>query len=166
MRAGAVKVCATLAIAAVLGGGGDAGAAQASEARYKQFVKSFWATAKKAGISRATYDAAFAGLTPDPDVIKKNAYQPEFTLSASQYMALTVTDTRIRGGIEKLEKHKAELDAIEEKWGVDRHVLVAVWGMETNFGTFMGDKNVIRALSTLAYTGRRRKFGRTQTWRR
>ncbi len=135
-------------------------AADASNARYERFVKSFWARAKRAGISRETYDAAFKGLTPDPDVVAKNARQPEFVLSAAQYLALTVTDTRIKLGTEKLEKYAKELETIENQYGVDRHVLLAIWGMETNFGTFMGDKNIVRALSTLAYAGRRQKFGR------
>src|SRR5690606_599554 len=95
-------------------------------------------------------------------VIEKDRYQPEFTLDPSQYVALTVTDTRARIGREKLARHENELDAIEKKYGVDRHVLLAIWGMETNFGGFMGGKNVIRALSTLAYTGRRQKCGRTE----
>lgn len=151
---------AALVLIAAMAPGADK--AYGADTRYQRFVKSFWGTAKKAGISRKTYDAAFEGLTPDPEVIEKNAHQPEFTLSASQYMALTVTDTRIRGGAQKLEQHKAALVEIEKKWGVDRHVLVAIWGMETNFGTFMGGKNVIRALSTLAYKGRRQKFGRSQ----
>lgn len=136
--------------------------ASASEARYQRFVESFWATAKRAGISRDTYDAAFKGLTPDPDVVKKNAHQPEFVLSASYYLALTVTDTRIRIGKEKLEQYKEALDGIEKKYGVDRHVLAAIWGMETNFGQIMGDKNVIQALSTLGYAGRRQRFGRSE----
>lgn len=138
------------------------GAALAGDARYRAFVKSFRATALKSGISPATYDAAFKGLTPDPEVIEKDSHQPEFTLKPSQYVALTVTDTRMRIGREKLALHEKELDAIEEKYGVDRHVLLAIWGMETNFGGFMGGHNAIRALSTLAYTGRRQKFGRTQ----
>lgn len=153
-------LAALLVVFAAIAPGADT--AYGADTRYQRFVKSFWGTAKKAGISRKTYDAAFDGLTPDPEVIKKDAYQPEFTLSGSQYMSLTVTDTRINGGIEKLKIHKAALDEIEKKWGVDRHVLVAIWGMETNFGTFMGGKNVIRALSTLAYKGRRQKFGRSQ----
>lgn len=133
-----------------------------ANARYDRFVKSFWTTAKRAGISRTTYDAAFKGLEPDPDVIKKDAHQPEFVLSAAYYVALTVTDTRIKRGRELLAQYKDALDAIEAKYGVDRHVLVAIWGMETNYGTFMGGKDVIRALSTLAYTGRRQKFGRSE----
>jgi membrane-bound lytic murein transglycosylase B len=159
LRRYARAFAAAWAAAAVFAG--LAGAAMA-DARYDRFVKSFWPTAKRAGISRATYDSAFAGLTPDPEVIEKDAYQPEFILSASYYLALTVTDTRIRIGKEKLAQHEEALDAIEKRYGVDRHVLVAIWGMETNFGQFMGDKNIIRALSTLAYTGRRKKFGRTQ----
>lgn len=133
-----------------------------ANAAYERFVKSFWATARKAGISRKTYDAAFAGLTPDPEVLEKNAYQPEFKLPPSQYVVAAVTDTRIKTGMEMAEKYKAELDRIEKKWGVDRYVLLAIWGMETNFGTFMGSKNVIRSLSTLGYRGRRARFGRSQ----
>lgn len=133
-----------------------------ADTAYERFVRSFWASARKAGISRKTYDAAFAGLSPDPEVLEKNAYQPEFKLPPSQYVVAAVTDTRVRIGKEMLEKYKSELDAIEKKWGVDRHVLLAIWGMETNFGTFMGKKNVIRSLSTLGYRGRRAKFGRQQ----
>jgi membrane-bound lytic murein transglycosylase B len=131
-----------------------------AETRYERFVRTFWASAKKAGVSRATYDKAFAGLTPDPEVLKKNAYQPEFKIPPAHYVILAVTDTRIRVGKEMLAKYKSELDAIEKQYGVDRHVLLAIWGMETNFGTFMGKMNVIRSLSTLAYKGRRAKFGR------
>lgn len=131
-----------------------------AETRYERFVRTFWASAKKAGVSRKTYDAAFAGLKPDPVVLEKNAYQPEFKIPPAHYVILAVTDTRIRVGKEKLVKYKTELDEIEKRYGVDRHVLLAIWGMETNFGTFKGKMNVIRSLSTLAYKGRRAKFGR------
>ncbi len=133
-----------------------------AQTRYERFVKSFWVSARKAGVSRTTYDKAFAGLTPDPEVVKKNAFQPEFKLPASQYLVAAVTDTRVKLGKEQAEKYKTELDAIEKRWGVDRYVLLAIWGMETNYGTFMGKMNVIRSLSTLAYKGRRAKFGRGQ----
>ncbi len=133
-----------------------------ADARYDKFVREFWASARKAGVSRKTYDAAFAGLAPDPVVLEKNASQPEFKMPPSQYVIAAVTDTRVRIGREMAEKYKTELDAIEKRWGVDRHVLLAVWGMETNFGTFMGSMNVIRSLSTLAYKGRRARFGRSE----
>ncbi|MGE0612031.1 MAG: lytic murein transglycosylase [Hyphomicrobiales bacterium] len=133
-----------------------------ADAAYDRFVREFRAVALRSGVSARTYDAAFKGLEPDPEVVEKNASQPEVVLPASHYLALTVTDTRIRIGREKLAEHKALLDAIEKKFGVDRHVLLAIWGMETNFGTFLGGKNVIRSLSTLAYQGRRTKFGRSE----
>ncbi len=131
-----------------------------AESTYDRFVRQFWVSARKAGVSRKTYDAAFAGLSPDPTVLEKNAHQPEFKLPPSQYVVAAVTDTRVDVGRKMLEKYKAELDVIEKRWGVDRHVLLAIWGMETNFGTFMGSMNVIRSLSTLGYKGRRARFGR------
>ena len=147
-----LAVCAAIAI---IGGAVLPVPDARAETRYERFVRTFWASAKKAGVSRKTYDKAFAGLTPDPEVIKKNAYQPEFKIPPAHYVILAVTDTRIRIGKEMLAKYKSELDEIEKRWGVDRHVLLAIWGMETNFGTFMGKMNVIRSLSTLAYKGRR-----------
>ena len=138
------------------------GAAEANEAAYRRFVKSFRATARKSGISGELYDRAFKGLTPDPVVVKKNAHQPEFVLSAGQYLSLTVSDTRIEKGRARLEELGPVLDKIEARWGVDKHVLVAIWGMETNFGLFKGDMNVVRSLSTLGYRGRRARFGRSE----
>ena len=149
-------LCVALGVPAISVPGASA------ETRYERFVRSFWASARKAGVSRNTYDAAFKGLTPDPEVIEKNAYQPEFRIPPAHYVILAVTDTRIRVGKEMLAKYKAELDDIENRWGVDRHILLAIWGMETNFGTFMGKKNVIRSLSTLGYKGRRTRFARRE----
>ena len=158
IRLGLSAVAVSMALVAMLSHSAPAHA----NAAYRNFVKSFWASARKAGVSRETYDRAFAGLTPDPEVIEKNAHQPEFKLPPSQYVVAAVTDTRIVTGRAMAEKYSDELDRIEEKWGVDRYVLLAIWGMETNFGTFMGKKNVIRSLSTLGYRGRRARFGRSQ----
>ena len=134
----------------------------ARDAGFEKFVDRLWPTARKAGISRATYKRAFHGVEPDPEVWEKDAHQPEFVMPVSQYIALGVSDTRIEQGAKKLAEHKELLDGIEKRYGVDRHVLVAIWGMETNYGKFMGDKYVIQALATLAYKGRRTKFGRRQ----
>ena len=129
---------------------------------YRKFVKEFRAVARRNGIPGALYDRAFQGLTPDPEVIEKNARQPEFVLPPSHYMALVVTDTRVREGRRKLSEHAADLAGIERRYGVDRHVLVAIWGMETLYGKLRGKRNVIRSLSTLGYRGRRARFGRNQ----
>ena len=132
------------------------------QAAYQEFVKEFRAVASGHGIPGSLYDRAFQGLTPDPEVIERNNRQPEFVLPPSHYMALVVTDTRVRQGRRKLAEHAADLDGIERQYGVDRHVLVAIWGMETSYGTLRGKRNVIRSLSTLGYKGRRAKFGRQQ----
>ncbi len=132
------------------------------QAAYQSFVREFRAVALRRGIPEALYDRAFRGLTPDPEVIERNNRQPEFVLPVSHYMALVITDTRVRQGRGKLSEHAADLEAIERRYGVDRHVLAAIWGMETLYGKLRGTRNVIRSLSTLAYKGRRAKFGRNQ----
>lgn len=129
---------------------------------YRAFVREFWPVAQAQGISRELYDEAFRGLTPDPKVIERNIRQPEVFMPASQYLAIHVTDARVREGREKLRLYDTELDAMERRYGVDRSVVVAIWGMETSFGALRGKRNVIRSLSTLGYRGRRSKFGRTQ----
>ncbi len=132
------------------------------QAAYRVFVREFRVVARRRGIPEALYDHAFRGLTPDPEVIERNNRQPEFVLAASHYMALVVTDTRVRQGRRKLSEHASALGRIERRYGVDRHVLAAIWGMETLYGARRGQHNVIRSLSTLAYKGRRTRFGRNQ----
>ena len=161
-RKSGVAVCALMCTLVLAAGAMVPAPPASAETGYQHFVKHFWASARKAGVSRKIYDAAFAGLTPDPEVIRKNAFQPEFRLPAAHYLTLVVTDTRVRLGKERLAQYSEQLGAIEKRWGVDRHVLLAIWGMETSYGAFMGKMNVIRSLSTLAYKGRRARFGRTQ----
>ena len=85
---------------------------------------------KAAGITRATYDRAFAGLTPDPEVIEQANYQPEYVKPIGEYIDRVVSDKRIETGKQKLEENKALLDAIEKRYGVDRHIIIAIWGVE------------------------------------
>jgi len=129
---------------------------------YRAFVKEFWPVAQKQGISRQLYDEAFRGLTPDPKVVERNNRQPEVFMPASHYLSMHVSDARVREGREKLRRFDTELDAMEQRYGVDRSVVLAIWGMETSFGALRGKRNVVRSLSTLGYRGRRSKFGRTQ----
>ncbi len=140
----------------------DALAWLATKAAFAQFVDDFWPVARRAGISRRTYARAFSGVTPDPDVIRRLGRQPEFSTPVWAYIAKRVTDARIARGREKLRRLFGVLGAIERKHGVSRRVLLAIWGMETNYGSYTGKDNVIRALATLAFTGRKRKYGRTQ----
>lgn len=165
---GRMRTGAGLAAALVLAAVGNSAPASAAppltsdHAAYRKFVEEFRGEALRHGIPGPLYDRAFRGLTPDPEVIERNDRQPEFVLPPSHYVALTVTDTRVREGRAKLSEHAADLERMERRYGVDRRVLVAVWGMETLYGALRGHRNVIRSLSTLAYEGRRAKFGRKQ----
>lgn len=162
------RIGAGLAAALVLAAAGNPAPASAAppptsdHAAYRKFVEEFRGEALRHGIPGPLYDRAFRGLTPDPEVIERNDSQPEFVLPPSHYVALTVTDTRVRKGRAKLSEHAADLERMERRYGVDRRVLVAVWGMETLYGALRGRRNVIRSLSTLAYKGRRAEFGRKQ----
>jgi membrane-bound lytic murein transglycosylase B len=142
-----------------------AGVAQA--ATPKQWVKSFWPTAKSAGISWATYEAALGNFTPDPEVLKKASNQAEFSQKIWLYLHGAVSERRIVTGRYLLGQYGPLLTKIEQRYGVDRHVVVAIWGMESTYGEVLNNpdivKGTIRSLATLAYQGgSRAKFGRTQ----
>ncbi|MFZ6047487.1 lytic murein transglycosylase [Pseudomonas sp. CR3202] len=114
------------------------------------------------GIDASLFDRAFAGITPDPTVITADRSQPEFTRPVWEYLEGAMSTYRVRKGQALIAEHAATLDAIEQRFGVDREPLVAIWGMESSFGQFMGDKSVIRSLATLAYEGRRPAFAHEQ----
>ena len=133
-----------------------AGPARA-DAKFEAFIeKTLWPRAKAAGISRKLFNAGFEGITePDPAVLKLAANQPEFTSTTSQYLSKAVTPIRIETGQTKKAEEEKLLAAIEKKYGIDRHILLGIWGMESNFGKDKGSMSVIRSLATLAYSGRR-----------
>jgi membrane-bound lytic murein transglycosylase B len=136
--------------------------AVAATQTFAQWVERFWPTAKAAGIVRATYDSAFKGLTPDPKVIEAANFQPEYVKPIGEYIDRVVSDKRIATGKQMLEQNKALLDQLEKRYGVDRTILVAIWGIESNYGTQPGDMNVIRSLATLAYYNTKAAFARQQ----
>ena len=154
--------CATILVFIL---GVMASAAQA--ATPQQWVKSFWPTAKAAGISYATYQAALGNFTPDPEVLKKASNQAEFNQKIWLYLHSTVSERRIITGRALLGQYGPLLTKIERTYGVDRHVVVAIWGMESTYGDVLNNpaivKGTIRSLATLAYQGgSRAKFGRSQ----
>lgn len=118
--------------------------------------------ALRAGIRADVFDAAFAGVQPDPSVVTADRSQPEFSRPVWEYLEGALSPTRIRRGQALLEQYRSTLDDIERRYGVDRSVLVAIWGMESSFGQITGDKSVIRSLATLAYEGRRPAFAHEQ----
>jgi membrane-bound lytic murein transglycosylase B len=139
-----------------------------ADAGFQRWVAGFRATAAESGVSRATYDRAFRGVTaPDPEVIEKARYQPEFTAPVWDYFDNRVHEHSVQVGRAMAKKWKPWLDRIEARYGVDRHILLAIWSMESNYGEILKNdkvmRNVVRSLSTLAYADKRRaKFARTQ----
>lgn len=129
---------------------------------FAQWQAGFRQQALQAGIAPATFDRAFIGITPDMDVIKADRSQPEFTRPVWEYLEGALSPLRVRNGKKLLDQHAVLLSQLEQRYGVDRSVLVSVWGMESNFGQFQGSKSVIRSLATLAYEGRRPAFAQAQ----
>ncbi len=132
-----------------------------------QWVESFWPAAKAAKVSRKTYDRALGDFTPDPDVLTRAANQAEFKTPMGVYIGRSVSDERIADGKAMLAKYGGVLRRIEERYGVDRFVVLAIWGVESHYGKIFDKpdavKSTIRSLATLAYAGgSRSKFGRTQ----
>jgi len=125
-------------------------------------LQQFRADAAAQGISQATLDSALNGLSPDPDILEAADNQAEFVKPIWEYLDSAVSQARISKGKAQLSRYAEQFAAVEAKYGVDRHYLAAIWGMETSYGSFMGGKSVIRSLATLAYKGERTDFGRTQ----
>jgi len=134
-----------------------------ADTKFVAFIETLWPRAKAVGISRELFDRAFAGITePDPAVLKLAKNQPEFTSTTGDYLAKAVTPIRIDTGQQMLTEHSKLLKAIEAKYGVDRHALLGIWGMESNFGKDLGSMPVMRSLATLMYAGRKRDYAREQ----
>ena len=130
--------------------------------RFDHWVASLWDEARKAGVSRETFRRAFEGVTPEEEVIQAAETQPEFVRPIWDYLDRAVSETRIADGKAQLAAIARNLDAIEKTYGVDRHIVVAIWGMESAYGVSKGDRSVIQALATLAYQGSRRDYGKAQ----
>ncbi|MCW6508653.1 lytic murein transglycosylase [Lichenifustis flavocetrariae] len=137
-------VCAILAFSTV------EGRAAAPGAPFSTLMATLWPAAQAQGIPRAVFDAAFAGLVPDPTVASLTRRQPEFAKPIGAYLASQVTAGRIAAGQAALARWHESLAAIENRFGVPPAIVVAVWGLETNYGASPGNKDVIRSLATLA----------------
>ncbi len=126
------------------------------------FLASVRAEGRRAGISEATLNAAFAGIGPNQKVIDADRKQPEFTMTWARYQSLTMSDKRIARGRETCAAQRELLHRVSERYRVDPAPIAGIWGLESNFGTDTGSYNVIEALATLAWEGRRASFFRSQ----
>jgi len=141
---------------------GKAIAKLSKSASFRQFIDEMRPRALKKGVSARVYNRAMRGLEPNPVIEKRANNQPEFNITVWKYINSRVSAKRIKTGGAMKARHRARIAAIEKRYGVDRHVLLAIWGMESNYGSYKGKLSIIRSLATLGYQGRRKKFGQQQ----
>ncbi len=133
-------------------------AARPAPAGFAPWVEGFRTRALREGIAAATFERAFRSVVYDPEIVARDRNQAEFTRAVWDYLDSAVSDTRIENGRAALARHAAVLSEIEARHGVERQVVVAIWGLESSYGSFRGTTHVLSALATLAFDGRRGAF--------
>ena len=139
-----------------------ASAIREAAANFDSCVASMWPDAARRNISQESFQRFTAGLTPDLRIMDLLDSQPEFTKSIWDYLDILVNDNRLAKGREVLAKYKAQFDATEKAYGVDRYIIAAIWGIESNYSTQMGDRSVLQSTATLACIGRRQNYFRDE----
>ena len=129
-----------------------------TQSGFDLWIEAFRPRALANGVSVATFDKAFQGASYSAEVITKDQNQSEFTKTIWDYLDTAVSADRVENGQKALRQNGKLLDRIEATYGVDKEVVVAVWGLESAYGTFRGDFPLIASLATLAYDGRRGAF--------
>lgn len=146
--------------------GGASPTAVSAEAEHSQnfarWVAEFSTSARAAGIDEATLQRAFDGVRFIPRVLESDRAQPEFTRTVWDYLDSALSAQRIARGQDQLRQLRPEVDTIAARYGVPTEVLVAIWGMESNYGSYVGDIPTIDALATLGFEGRREAWARDQ----
>lgn len=165
----AFAACAALALSLIVSL--FASSPTAAQEDFSAFIESLWPDARdRFGISRKTFDEAFAGLEPDlslpdlelPGAAVSKVRQSEFTSAPSDYLDAAYLARLARTGRQLAAKYKASLDYIEEKFGVDRYSVLAIFGRETAFGAYKPKHDAIQVLATQAWTGRRKELFREE----
>jgi lytic murein transglycosylase len=129
---------------------------------FVDWLPAFRNRALDAGLAPDVLDRALAQARLNPKIIERDRNQNEFTKTIWDYLDTAVSDDRIANGRKALALHDVTLRRIEAAYGVDRHVVAAIWGLESAYGSFRGDIPAIEALATLAYDGRRAAFFEAQ----
>ncbi|HVV61119.1 MAG TPA: lytic murein transglycosylase [Pseudolabrys sp.] len=136
--------------------------AQESTQSFAAFRDELWPDAKAKGITHATFDVAMKGVTPDPRVIAATKRQPEYGKPFGDYVNAVASARRVAIGQRKARELSKIFDAVEKKFGVERWVLLALWGVETDFGAEKDRWDVFRSLATLAYVRYRHPYFRNE----
>lgn len=140
----------------------EPGADAALQQAFARWIADFSARARAAGIAEPTLRAAFAEVRHLPRVVELDRAQPEFTRTVWDYLDSAVSPQRIALGREKLAQVRAEAEAAAARYGVAPAIAVAIWGIESNYGSHMGGIPTIDALATLGFDGRREDWARGQ----
>jgi lytic murein transglycosylase len=136
--------------------------ARAQEQPFAAFVKELWPDALAKGISRETFDVALRGVTPDPRVVAATKRQPEYGKPVGAYVNDIASRGRIANGLRKDKEWAKIFDAVEKKYGIERWILLALWGIETDYGAEKDHWDVFRSLATLGYVRYRHPYFRNE----
>jgi len=133
-----------------------------TNAEFEAFKSDFRAEALAAGIHPEIYDHEMASVEPRPQVLERNANQPEFVRAIWDYLDSAMSDSRVRNGRSNYADHADQLTMASMSYGVDPAIVTAIWGLESAYGKILGDNDILSALATLGYEGRRQAFGRKE----
>lgn len=134
------------------------------EEKFSGYVDAIKEEASNSGYKKATLDKAFAKIKYYDRAVELDKNQPEFKLTLDTYLPRAVPDWKAKKAREKYEEHKELLEKVGKEYGVQPRFIVALWGIETNFGSYTGGFDVVSALTTLAFDGRREEFFKKQLW--
>ncbi len=133
-----------------------------AQPNFKEYVSGLKTEALNQGISQSIVDKAFESVSYKPRAVKADRNQPEKKLTLDEYIPRAVPDWKVKQAKSLYKQYHAELKSIGEEYGVQPRFIVALWGVESNFGKLTGSYSVIDALTTLAYEGRRESFFRRE----
>src|ERR1700688_4449295 len=135
-----------------------ASAIRQAAANFPRCVASMWPDAARRNITQQNFERFTTGLEPDLRIMDLMDSQPEFSKAIWDFLDILVNDVRLAKGREILAKYKPQFDAAEKTYGVDRYAIAAIWGIESNYSTQMGDRSVLNSTATLACIGRRQAY--------
>ena len=136
--------------------------AETSDPKFAAWLRGVRAEALKAGVDQGTLDAALGSVEEIPQVMELARNQPEFKMTFDRYLEIVVSNERVKRGRALLQENRAAIDRFAAPVGIPTSIVVALWGIESNYGTRLGDFEVVPALATLAYNGFRAQFFRSQ----
>jgi lytic murein transglycosylase len=149
------RIVRSLMVACAIAAAGDTGAAA-----FDGCLAGLRSDAASRGISAQTFDQATAGVTPDQSVLDAMENQPEFVTPIWDYLATLTDEQRVSDGKARLAEWDAVLANVEREYGVDRHTVVAVWGVESDYGKTLGGRPLVRSLATASCAGPRQRYFR------